>query len=152
MDSQQQLSRHRQRDSRMKQMLSPNLTTDHQRSMKNQTPNQDWQILGLGFLHTSRRPFASSRDRLESRNLSSEASVLHGLTTWRRLHYVEDDDTAICHTRAHRTHQMAMLMLDAAFVTNGYTNWKNATRKKVGFSKFETWPMSPGSCREKHHP
>ena len=47
------------RDSRKKLILSPNLTTDHRRSMTNQTPNQDWQILGLGFLHTSRGPFAS---------------------------------------------------------------------------------------------
>ena len=30
-------------------ILSHNLTTDHRRSRKNQTPNQDWHILGLGF-------------------------------------------------------------------------------------------------------
>ena len=29
--------------------LSPNLTTAHRRSRKNQTPNKDWHILGLGF-------------------------------------------------------------------------------------------------------
>ena len=39
-------------------------------------------------------------------------------------------------------------MLDAAFITEDYTNWKDATRKKVGFSQHETWPVSPGSCRE----
>ena len=133
-------------------MLSPNLTTYQRRSTKNQTPNQDWQILGIGFLHTSRGHFASPRDSLESRSLSSETSVLRGLLTWRRLHYVEDEDTAIFHIRAHRTHQMATLMLDAAFITNGYTNWKDAARKKVGFSQHETWLVSPGSCREKHHP
>ena len=152
MDSQQQQNRHRQRDSRKKQMLSPNLTTDHRRSTKNQTPNQYWHILGLGFLHTSRSHIASPRDTLESRSLSSETSVLHGLTTWRRLYYVEDEDTVICHTRAHKTHQMATLMLDAAFITNGYSNWKDVTQKKVGFSQHETWPVSPGSCREKASP
>ena len=46
MDSQQQPTRHRHRDSRKTQILSPNLITDHRRSMKNQTPNQDWLILG----------------------------------------------------------------------------------------------------------
>ena len=60
MDLQQQPNnRHRQRDSRKKQILIPNLTTDHRRSMTNQTPNQDWHILGLGFLHNSRVPSAS---------------------------------------------------------------------------------------------
>ena len=152
MDSQQQLGRHRQRDSRKKQMLSPNLTTYHRRRTKNQTPNQYWHMLGLGFLHTSRRNFHFPIDSLESRNLSSETSVLHGLTTWRRLHYVEDEDTVICHTRAHRTHQIATLILDAAFIANGYTNWKDVTRKKVGFSQHETWPVSPGRCREKASP
>ena len=133
-------------------MLNPNLTTYHRRSTKNQTPNQDWQIWRLRFLHTSRGTFASPRDSLESRSQSSETSMLHGLITWRRLHYVDDEDTVICHTRAHRTHHMATLMLDAAFITNGCKNWKDATRKKVGFSQHETWPVSPGSCREKHHP
>ena len=150
MDSQQQLSTHRQRYSRKKHMLSPNLTTYHTRSTKNQTANQDRQILGFGFLHTSRGRFASPRDSLESRSMCSETSVLHGLITWRRLHYVEDEDTAIFHIAAHRTLHMATLMFDAAFITNGYTNWKDATRKKVGFSQHETWPVSPGSCREKH--
>ena len=133
-------------------MLSPNLTTYHRRSMKNQTPNQDWWILVLGFLHTSRGPFASPRDSLESRSLSSETSVLHGLITRRRLHYVEDEDTVMFHIRAHRTLQMATVMLDAAFITNGYTNWKDAARKNVGFSQQETWPVSPGSRREKQRP
>ena len=50
-----------------------------------------------------------------------------------------------------RTHQLAMLMLDAAFNTKGYTNWKDATRKKAGFSQHERWPVSPGSCSEKHY-
>ena len=49
MDSRQQPSRYRQPDSRKKQILSPDLTTDHRQSRKNQTPNQDWHILGLGF-------------------------------------------------------------------------------------------------------
>ena len=65
---------------------------------------------------------------------------------------LEDEDTVICHTRAHKTHQMATLMLDAAFITNGYSNWKDVTRKKVGFSQHETWPVSPGSRREKASP
>ena len=34
---------------------------------------------GFGFPHTRRDPFASPRDSLESRSLSSEASRLHGL-------------------------------------------------------------------------
>ena len=118
MDSEQQRSRHRQRDSRKKKMLSPNLTTNHRRSMNNQTPNQDWQISGLGFLHTCRGPFASPRDSLESRSLSSETSMLYGLITWWWLQYVGDEDSVICHTctRAHRPHQLTTLMLDAAFI------------------------------------
>ena len=45
----------------------------------------------------------------------------------------------ICHTntRAHITHQLATLMLDVAFITKGYINWKDATRKKAGFSQLE---------------
>ena len=39
--------------------------------------------------------------------------------------------------RAHITHQLTTLMLDAAFITKGYTNWKDATRKKAGFSQHE---------------
>ena len=59
--------------------------------------------------------------------------------SWRWLHYVEDEDNVICQagTRAHITHQLATLMLDAAFKTKGYTNWKGATRKKAGFSQHE---------------
>ena len=77
-DSQKQMSRHRQRDNRKKQILSPNLAADNRRGLKNETPNQDWQILGLGFLHTNRGPFVSPGDSLESRSQSSEASMLHG--------------------------------------------------------------------------
>ena len=38
------------------------------------------------------------------------------------------------------------------FITKGYTNWKDATRNMAGF--FAKWkiPVSPGSCRENHHP
>ena len=60
-------------------ILSPNLTTDHRRSRKNQTPNQDWHILCLGFRTPGKLgPFASRRDSLESRSLSSESSRFHG--------------------------------------------------------------------------
>ena len=129
--------------------VEPNLTTYHRRSTKNQTPSQDRKILGLGFLHTSRCPFASPRDSLESRSLSSGTSVLRVLITWRQLHCVEDEDTVIFHIRAHGTLHMATLILDTSFITNGYTNWKDAARKNVGFSQHETWSVSPGSCREK---
>ena len=129
-DSQKQLSRHRQRDSRKKQILSPN-----------ETPNQDWQILGLGFLHTNRGPFVSPGDSLESRSQSSEASRLHGTIAGGGciMPYVEDEDKVICHTctRAYITHQLTTLMFDAAFITKGYTNWNDATRKKAGFSQHE---------------
>ena len=30
----------------------------------------------------------------------------------------------------HRTHQLATLIIDAAFITRGYTNWKDAKRKR----------------------
>ena len=56
--------------------------------------------------------------------------------SWRWLHYIEDENDMVCHacTRPHITHQLATLMIDAAF--------------------FATWniPVSPGSCREMHHP
>ena len=62
----------------------------------------------------------------------------------------------ICHTctRAHRTHQLATLMIEAAFITIGYSNGKDATRKKAGFSQHERPSVSPGSCRERerHRP
>ena len=51
-----------------KLILSPNLTIDHRRSMTNQTPNQDGHILGLGFLHTSRGPFASQESQFGKSN------------------------------------------------------------------------------------
>ena len=140
MDAQKQLSRHRQRDSRKKQTVSPNSTTDHRRSMKNQTPNQDWQILGLGFLHTSRGPFVSPCRRQFGKSKPVFRSFqVAWFDSWRWLHYVEDEYKVICHTctRAHRMHQLATLMLDAAFITKGYTNWKDATRKKAGFSQHE---------------
>ena len=67
-----------QATNRKQQILSRN-STDHRRSMTNQTPNQDWQTLVLGFLHTSRGSFPSQETvTLESRRLSSEASMLHG--------------------------------------------------------------------------
>ena len=135
-DSQKQLSRHRQRDNRQKQILSPNLAADQRRGMKDQTPNQDWQILGLGFPHTNRGPFVSPGDSLESRSQSSEASRLHGTIAGGGCirPYVEDEGKVICHTRtrAHITHQLTTLMLDAAFITKGYTIWKDA-----GFSQHE---------------
>ena len=58
---------------------------------------------------------------------------------WRWLHYVEDEDKVICHTctRAHTTNQLATIMFDAASITKGYTNWKDSTRMKAGFSQHE---------------
>ena len=126
MDSQKQLSRHRQRDSRKKQIVSPNLAADHRRGLKNETPNQDWQILGLGFLHTNRGHLVSPGDNLESRSQSSEVSRSHGTIAGGGCirPYVADEDNVICHTctRVHITHQLTTLMLDAAFITKGYTN------------------------------
>ena len=142
MDSQQQLSRHWQRDSRKEQTLSPNLTTNHRRSVKNQTPNQDWHIFGLMFLHTSWCHFASrySIQFGKSKPVFRNVQVAW-FDSWRWLHYVEGEDKVICHTctRAHRTHQLATSMLDAAFITKGYTNWKDATRKN---GLFATWKMA----------
>ena len=54
MDSQQQPSRHRQRDSRKKQILSPNLTTYQLRSRTNQTPNQDGTFWAWVSVHRAR--------------------------------------------------------------------------------------------------
>ena len=56
----------------------------------------------------------------------------------------------IFHIRAHGTLHMATLMLDTVFITNGYTNWKDAARKNVGISQHETWSVSPGSCIERN--
>ena len=115
-----------------------NLAADHRRGLKNETSNQDWQILGLGFLHTNRGHFVSPGDGLESRSQSSEASRLHVTIADGGCirPYVEDEDKVICHTctRAHITHQLTTLMLDAAFITKGYTK---ATRKKAGLSQHE---------------
>ena len=129
-------------------MLSPNLTTDHRRSMTNQTPSHAWQILSLGFPNTSRCPFASPRDSLESRSLSPKTSMLHGLIAGGGC------ITLKTKTRWSATlvHQLATLKFDAAFITKCYTNWEDATRKKAGFSQHEIWPVSPGSCREEHRP
>ena len=76
----EQPSRCRQPDNRKKQILSPDLTTDHRRSRKNQTPNQDWHILGMGFLTPGEVLSLPLSDSLESRSLSSEDSGLHGST------------------------------------------------------------------------
>ena len=74
---------------------------NHKPPTEREEPNSQPRMtdFGMGFiLHTSRSNFGSPRDSLESRSLSSETSVLHGLTTWRRLHYAEDEDTVICHS------------------------------------------------------
>ena len=83
-DSHQQPSRLRQRDSRKKQILSPNLTTDHRRIPK--------------------RQFGKSK-------LVFRSFQVAWFDIWRWMHYVEDEDKLICNTctRAHTTHQLAML-------------------------------------------
>ena len=84
MDSHQQPSRLRQRDSRKKQILSPYLTTDHRRIPK--------------------RQFGKSK-------LVFRSFQVAWFDIWRWMHYVEDEDKLICNTctRAHITHQLAML-------------------------------------------
>ena len=89
-----------------KLILSPTLTTDYRRSMTNQTPNQDWQI--LGFLYTSRGPFASQETVWKVEELSSEASRLHGSIAGGGCITLKTEDKVICHacTRAHIKHQL----------------------------------------------
>jgi hypothetical protein len=60
-------------------------------------------------------------------------------TTWPWLHYLENEDMALCHTctRAFQTNQLSSTMVDPAFISKGYTNWKDATVKKAGFTKHE---------------
>ena len=59
---------------------------------------------------------------------------------WPWLHYVEDEDKVLCHicTRAFKLNQLSSTRLDTSFITKGYTNWKDATAKKSGFSQHET--------------
>ena len=54
---------------------------NHRPPTEHEEPNSQPRLadFGLGFLHTSRGPFVSPGDNLESRSLSSEASRLHGL-------------------------------------------------------------------------
>ena len=138
MDSQQQPSRHRKRDSRKKQTLSPNLTPDHRRSRKNQTPNQDWHIWAWVSAHQA-RSFRFPKRLFGTSKLVFRSFQVAWFDSWRWLHYVQDGDKVICHTctRAHRIHQLATLMLDAAFITKCYSNGKDATRKKAGFSQHK---------------
>ena len=152
MYTQQQPSRHRQRDSRKKQILSPNSTTDHRQSRKNQSPNQDGHILGLSVSAHQAMSFRFSKRQLWKSKPVFRSLQVASFDSWRWLHYGADEDKVICHTyaRVYTTQQLAMLMLDPAIISKGYTNWKDATRKKAIF--FATWniPLSPGSCIEKH--
>ena len=125
MDSQQQPSRHRQQDSRKKQMLSPNLTTDG--AGRTKVPTKTGRFWAWVSAH--QETVWKVEDCLQ-------LLQVEWFDSWRWLHYVEDEDDMVCHTctRPHITHQLATLMIDAAF--------------------FATWniPVSPGSCREMHHP
>ena len=122
MDSHQQPNRHRQRDSRKKQIVSqPN----HRRSMKNQTPNQDWQILGLVVDAHQPRSFRFPKRKLGKSKPVFGSSPVAWFDTWRWLHYVEDRDKVICHTctRAHITQQLATLMLNAGMQNRNCDFW-----------------------------
>ena len=141
MDSQQKPNRHRQRDNRKKQILNPNLTTDHRRSMTNQNPKQDWHIFGLGVSAHQPRCFRFPKRQFGKSKLVFRSFHVTWFDSCLWLHCVEDDDNVICHacTLAHITNQLATLTLDAVFITEGYTNGKDATRKKAGFSQREIY-------------
>ena len=128
MDSQQQQpSRHRQQDSRKKQMLSPNLTTDHRRSRKNQSPKNTTTGRFWAWVSAHQETVWNVEDCLQ-------LLQVEWFDSWRWLHYVEDEDDMVCHTctRPHITHQLTTLMIDAAF--------------------FATWNIPVSSSREMHHP
>ena len=129
-------SRHRQRDSRKKQILSPNLTTDHKPKFQQRVAH-----FGLGFTGARRGPFASSRDSLESRSLSSEGSRLQGLiavSSWRWLRYVENENNVIYHTcrpmsaRAHNK-PAGHVNVPCSLHHQRLYKLEGCTRKKAGF-------------------
>ena len=86
------------RDSRKKLILRPNLTTDHRRSMTNQTPNQDWQILGLGFC-TPAEVLSLPKRQFRKSTLVFISFQVTWFDSWGWLHCVEDEDNVICHKR-----------------------------------------------------
>ena len=94
---QQQPNRHRERDSRKKQILSLNLTTDHRRRMKTQTPKQDWQIVGLGFCTPAEVLSLHQIQFGKSKPVFRNCQVAW-FDSWRWLPYFDDEDTVICHT------------------------------------------------------
>ena len=67
--------------SRQQEETNVEVELNHIPQTKHAEPNSQPRLtgFGLGLLHTSRGHFTSPRDSLESRSLSSEASMLHGL-------------------------------------------------------------------------
>ena len=59
--------------------------------------------------------------------------------SWAWLHYLEDEDKAICFpcTKAYQLHLLRSSSLEPAFISTGYTNWKDATVKTAGFNAHE---------------
>ena len=47
---------------------------------------------------------------------------------WPWLHYVENGDKVFCYicTKAYNVKKLSASNVESAYITNGYTNWKNA--------------------------
>ena len=113
------------------------ITTHQQRSRKNQTPNQDRRILGLGFL----TPGEALSFRFPKRQFGKSKFVFRSfqvawLDSWRWMHCVEDEcDLSHLYKTAHHR----LYKLERCHTKEGrcFAIWKI--------------PVSPGSCREKHH-
>ena len=58
---------------------------------------------------------------------------------WAWIHYDEVNDKALCHTcvKAYQANMLSNACLEPAFLSSGYTNWKDATAKKGGFPAHE---------------
>ena len=114
---------------------------NHRPPTEHEEPNSQPRLadFGLGVSAHQPRSFRFPRRQFGKSKPVFRSFQVAWFDSWRWLHYVEDEDKVICHTctRAHRTHQLATLMVDAAFITKGYTNLKDATRKKAGFSQHE---------------
>ena len=95
MDSQQQPSRHRQRDNRKKQILSPNLTTDG--AGRTKLPTKTGTFWAWFSAHQA-RSFRYPKRQFGKSKLVFRIFQVAWFDSWWCVHYVEDGDKAICHT------------------------------------------------------
>ena len=59
---------------------------------------------------------------------------------WQWLHYDQSKDMAFCHTCIMAKKIMSLGTGDLAFVSRGYSNWKDAMGEKGAFSTHQIMP------------